>query len=171
MSKKLTSKSSIPKFEEFAGINSSGGIELSNIIKSYGDYVRDNIDKRDFGKYLGDNVVAYFKDLYLNKVNKISDPELRNKFQNPTDDNNIATAVKFINGLPNLKEYNHLVNTIEFQKITGKFHDMVDEFMGTSKQEYIPLLVPYILDIFNTEVWNKNYDGSLQENYNKIVTK
>ena len=146
-----SNKSSIPRFEEFAGINNSGGIELSNLIKSYGDYVRDNVDKRDFGKYLGDNVVAHFKHLYLTKVNRISDPKLRNKFQN----------IKFVNGLPDSKEYTHLVNELEFQKITLKFHDMVDEFMGTSKQEYIPLLVPYILYIFNTEVWNKNYDGSL----------
>ena len=83
----------------------------------------------------------------------------REKFQNP-EDPDAAKAVEFTNGLPNLGEYNHLVNGLEFQAITNEYHNIVDKLLNTSNNTLIPFLIPYILSSFKESVWSKNYDGS-----------
>ena len=62
--------------------------------------------------------------------------------------------------MPKLGEYNHLINTLEFQAITKEYHDIVDKLLNTSNNTLIPFLIPYILSSFKERVWGKGYDGS-----------
>ena len=155
-----SNKSSIPRFNQYQAISNLSS-NLNNVIKDYGNWVHDSgeVDRRDYGKYVGDNVVGFLKDLHQTKINNMGGASAREKFQNP-EDPDAAKAVEFTNSLPNIGEYNHLVNGLEFQAITNEYHNIVDKLLNTPNNTLIPFLIPYILSSFKESVWSKNYDGS-----------
>ena len=169
-------RNSIPYFKDaleggedpYTVINNSGGSDLVNTIRAFGEYVNntpEEIHHTEIARTLGDNAVAHLKHVYTEFVRSIGDANLRDELTKPAgDDQNSsvrADAVNFVNSLPDSKEYTHLVNNMPFMAVTKKIQDMMSSWLGSPMQMYIPFLIPYTLYAFDSEIWdNLDYSKS-----------
>jgi hypothetical protein len=168
---------SIPRFNSYPAFSNNSISSLEQDIRDYYKHVKENEDARDFGWFLGDNVVSHFKKYYKSLAENVGNSDLRKTFLNPSDMGDESTkskykdavkAINFVNSLPETKDSQYLGNSQPFGKIEKAFNELFEAFSGTGNYEkggtkrsellyptMVPLLVPYVLYLFKNIVWEK----------------
>lgn len=161
---------------DFQGINNLPTNMLSDTLPKFFNYVMKQEDSRDWGDIMGDKAIVYLKTKYLDAINRISDPNIREFLKSPKvssvgglskfDDNKVAELVKantFTDNIPEIPGSNYIGNNKEFtSKIETSFTNMIEESIKNNYIGLLPFLIPYMTFMWKKHIVNKMSNDSIK---------
>tara|TARA_Y100000592_G_scaffold27256_1_gene43285 strand:+ start:133 stop:816 length:684 start_codon:yes stop_codon:yes gene_type:complete len=156
----------IPMFDNYQSIqNMKSNKLLGGDMNGYFPYVMKNVDSRDYGKYLGDAVMSFLKNLYINKIKNIGSAKSREFLQNPKvvdastneeDVKNALEANKFIASIPDIEGSKYLENDENFSRLIAQtVNNMIAECLENNYVQLVPLILPWVANVWKRKVIDK----------------
>ena len=173
---KWLESTSMANLADFQGINNLSTNMLPDTLPKFFNYVMKQEDSRDWGDIMGDKAIVYLKSKYLDAINRINNPDIREFLKSPKvssvgglskfDDNKVAELVKantFTDNIPEIPDSNYIGNNKEFaSKIETPFTNMIEESIKNNYIELLPLLIPYMTFMWKKHIVNKMSNDSIK---------